>query len=271
VARAWFDLGKLQQAIPTSGAEMTAALSSTKLTGRTAFALRFDGPTLELAGHLTGGDQPKLTGSAGVDDLPAGSAAVYGLGGADRLFDYTFAQVRKAAESMNGVGQLDAATQQLQQQFGISVPGDVSKAIGDRMAIVYGGTDGGTPKVAARFSGDRGTLDRIVNAVQGGVGLTLGKAESGSDTVLASSQAYADEVATSHGLGDAPAFKDAVPDAKDAQSVLYVDIASVLAGVGDQAELNATERESLDALRSLGLSVRQDGDRVSYTARLTTK
>ncbi len=62
-----------------------------------------------------------------------------------------------------------------------------------------------------------------------------------------------------------------MPQAKDAQAVLYVDIASALAQVGDQARLSATEREQLKALRSLGLSVTQDGDRLSYDARLTTK
>ncbi|HEX3004673.1 MAG TPA: DUF3352 domain-containing protein [Angustibacter sp.] len=270
VARAWFDLGKLQEAIPTSG-QVTAALSSAKLTGRTAFALRFDGPTLELAGHATGTQLPKLSGSAGVDDLPADSVAVYGFSGADRLVDYAYAQVRKAAESMNGAAELDALTQQVQQQFGISVPGDVTKAIGDRMAIVYGGQDAGAPQVAARFSGDRGTLDTIVNAVQGGAGLTLGRAQSGSDSVLASTQAYADKVAGQHGLGDSAAFKDAVPHAKDAQAVLYVDIAAALSQSGDQAGLSAAEREQAKALQSLGLSVTQDGDRLSYDVRLTTK
>ncbi|MGN6301656.1 MAG: DUF3352 domain-containing protein [Angustibacter sp.] len=271
VARAWFDLGKLQEAIPTSGAQMTAALSSAKLTGRTAFALRFDGPTLELTGHATGTQLPKLTGSAGVDDLPADAVAVYGFSGADRLVDFGYAQVRKAAESMGGTEQLDAVTQQVQQQFGISVPGDVTKAIGDRLAIVFGGVEGGAPKVAARFSGDRGALDKIVNAVQGGAGLTLARAQSGSDSVIASSQAYADHVAKQHGLGDAQAFKDAVPGAKDAQAVLYVDVAAALGQLGDQADLTASDREQLKPLRSLGVSVTQDGDRLSYDARLTTK
>lgn len=270
VARAWFDLGKLQEAVPTSG-QMTAALSSAKLSGRTAFALRFDGPTLELTGHATGTSLPKLTGSAGVDDLPASSVAVYGFSGADRLVDYAYAQVRKAAESMNGVEQLDAATQQIQQQFGISVPGDVTKAIGDRLAIVYGGTQDGAPQVAARFSGDRGALDKIVNAVQGGAGLTLARAQSGSDSVIATTQTYADAVAKDHGLGATPAFKDAVPRAKDAQAVLYVDVAAALTQVGDQAELSATDRAQLQALRSFGLSVTQDGDRLTYDARLTTQ
>ncbi|MGN6610606.1 MAG: DUF3352 domain-containing protein [Angustibacter sp.] len=271
VARGWFDLGKLQEAIPTSGAQMSAALSSAKLSGRTAFALRFDGPTLELTGHATGTQLPKLTGSAGVDDLPASSVAVYGFSGADRLVDYAYTQVRKTAETMNGVEQLDAVTQQLQQQFGISVPGDVTKAIGDRLAIVYGGTQDGAPQVAARFSGDRGALDKIVHAVQGGAGLTLARAQSGSDSIIATTQAYADAVAKDHGLGATPAFRAAVPRAKDAQAVLYVDVASALAQVGDQAELNATEREQLKPLRSFGLSVTQDGDRLSYDARLTTK
>lgn len=271
VARAWFDLGKLQQAVPASGPQLNAALASANLSGRTAFALRFDGPTLELTGHATGTQLPKLSGSAGVDDLPASSVAVLGYSGADRLVDYGWTQARKAAEGMNGAAELDAATQQLKEQFGISVPGDLTRAIGERMAVVFGGVDGGTPKVAARFSGDRGTLDKIVNAVQGGTGLTLGRAQAGSDTVLAASQAYADAVAGQHGLGDAAAFKDAVPHAKDAQVVLYVDVQQALAQLGDQAGLSAADRQKVAPLRSFGMSVTQDGERLSYDARLTTQ
>lgn len=271
IARAWFDLARLQEAVPTSGGQMSAALSSTRLTGRAAFALRFDGPNLELTGHAVGTKLPELKGSAGVDDLPADSVAVYGFSGADRLVDYAYAQVRKAAEGMNAVDQLDAMTAQVKDQFDITVPADVTKAVGDRLAIVYGGNDGGTPKVAARLNGDRGTLDKIVNAVEGGAGVTVARAQEGTYSVLASTQAYADAVAKGHGLGEVAAFRDAVPDAKDAQAVLYVDVAKALADVGDQADLSAEDRKQLQALEALGVSVKQDGDRVSYDVRLTTK
>ena len=270
VARAWFDLGKLQEAIPTSGPQLSA-LSSAGVKGRAMFALRFDGPNLELAGQAVGTGTPKLTGSAGVDDLPADSVAVVGYSGADKLVDYAWAQARKAADGMNGGDQLDAMTQQVQQQFGITVPGDISKAMGDRFAVVFGGMDSGTPKVAARLSGDRGTLDKIVNAVQGGSGLTLARSQEGSYSVLASSQAYADAVAKQHGLGDADAFRSAVPNAKDAQAVVFVDIAKVLDAVGDQADLTADQRQQVRALSAFGVSVKQDGDRLTYDVRLTTK
>ncbi len=271
IARAWFDLAKLQEAIPTSGPQLSAALAGSPLSGRATFALRFDGPNLELAGHAVGTGLPELKGAAGVDDLPADSVAVYGFSGADRLLDYAYGQVRKAAESMNGAAELDAMTQQLQQQYGIAVPGDVTKAVGDRMAIVYGGTDGGTPNVAARLSGDRGALDKIVSAAEGGTGVTVARAQSGSYTVLATTQAYADAVAKGSGLGDSDAFRAAVPQAKDAQAVLYVDIAHLLTQVGDQAGVSATQRQQLAALSALGVSVRQDGDRLSYDLRLTTQ
>jgi hypothetical protein len=271
IARAWFDLAKLQEAVPSSGPQVSAALAGSQLKGRAAFALRFDGPTLELAGHAVGTGLPELKGSAAVDDLPADSVAVYGFSGADRLVDYAYGQLRKTAEAMNGTEQLDAMTQQLQQQMGITVPGDVTKAIGDRLALVYGGTEGGAPKVAARLSGDRGALDKIVHAVEGGTGVTLAQKQAGSYTVLASTPAYADAVAKGSGLGGVEAFQKAVPDAKDAQAVLYVDVAKLLSDLGDQADLSATQRQQAEALSALGISVRQDGDRLSYQMRLTTK
>lgn len=271
IARAWFDLAKLQEAVPTSGGQLSAAVASTQLTGRATFALRFDGPNLELAGQAVGTQLPQLKGAAGVDDLPADTVAVYGFSGADRLITYAYAQVRKAAESMNAVAQLDSMTAQVKQQFGIEVPGDVTKAVGDRLAIVYGGSEGGTPKVAARLSGERGALDKIVGAVGGGAGLTLARAQEGSYSVLASSQAYADAIAKGRGLGGVKAFGQAVPQAKDAQAVLYVDVAKALADVGDQAALSATQRQQLQALQALGVSVRQEGDQLRYDIRLITK
>jgi hypothetical protein len=89
--------------------------------------------------------------------------------------------------------------------------------------------------------------------------------------VLASSQAYADVVAKGHGLGAQHAFKDAVPNAKDSQAVLYVNIAGIVSTFADQMGLAGDERKNVEPLSSLGMSVKQDGDRVAYDLRLTTK
>jgi hypothetical protein len=274
IARAWLDLSKLQEAVPSSGGmSLSGALGGTDLTGRAAFALRFDGPALELTGNAVGTKFPKLEGSAAMDDLPADTLAAYGFTDADKIVGYVYDQVREAAEKQNAVAELDAQLQQVRDQYGIAVPDDVAKAAGDRVAVLFGGMDdGGLPKVAARLSGDRGVLDKILAAAQSdAAGITIGKAEAGTDTVLASSQAYADVVAKGHGLGAQQAFKDAVPNAKDSQAVLYVNIAGIVSTFADQMGLAGDERKNVEPLSSLGMSVKQDGDRVAYDLRLTTK
>ncbi|GAB3600166.1 hypothetical protein GCM10027446_33210 [Angustibacter peucedani] len=272
IARAWVDLGKAQSAIPSSGGMDPLGMGlGADVTGRAAMALRFDGPHLELTGNAIGTKFPKLTGSAAMDDLPADTLAAYGFSGADQLVGYVYDQVRAAAEKQGGAEDFDAQLKQFSDQYGISVPDDVKKAVGPRTAIVFGGVEDGTPKIAARFSGDRGTLDKIFAAAGQDGGVSIAKASAGSDTVVASSQAYADAVAAGKGLGSQKAFTDAVPGSKDAQAVLYVNIAGVVQQLADQMGMSADDRKNVDPLSSLGMSVRQDGDRLTYDLRLTTK
>lgn len=270
VARAWVDLAKVQDAVPSSGGMSLRSLSP-EFKGRAVVALRFDGPRLELTGNTVGTASPKLTGSAAMDDLPADTLAAYGLGGADQLVGYAYDQMRAAAGKQGGAADLDAQLQQFSDRYGISVPDDVKKAVGPRVAILFGGVADGTPKIAARLSGDRGALDKIVAASQQDGGPGVARATAGTDTVLASTQAYADAVAKGKGLGSQKAFTDAVPGSKDAQAVLYVNIAGVVAQLSDQLGMSADDRLNVDPLSSLGMSVKQDGDRVTYDLRLTTK
>lgn len=270
IARWWMDLSKTGDAVPSSGLTGLSAFKP-ELKGRLAFALRFDGPTLALTGNVVGSSSPRLSGSASVDDLPSDTLAAYGVGGADSLIGNGYDLVRAAVAKQNGTADLDAQLQQLQQDYGISVPKDIQRAVGPRVAVLFGGLTDGTPKVAVRLSGDRGVIDRLAAAVQESGGPPIAKAAAGSDTVLASSQAYADAVTRGRGLGSQKAFTDAVPASKDAQAVLYVNVAGVLGQLSDQMGLTAEARANLAPLASFGMSLRQDGDRLAYEMRLTTK
>jgi hypothetical protein len=78
-------------------------------------------------------------------------------------------------------------------------------------------------------------------------------------------------VATGSGLGGTKLFRDAVPQAADAQSVLFVDVAGTLASFSDELDLSAQERSNLRPLAAVGVSARQDGATAHFTARLTTR
>ncbi|WP_426566642.1 DUF3352 domain-containing protein [Angustibacter sp. McL0619] len=266
IVHGWVDLAAAKQAVPTSGG-VQSALNGAELTGRVAVALRFDGPHLELAGRTFGTKLPTAAGKVSMAELPADSLAAISFTGADKSVRQAFEGARKAA----GAEQLDAQIQSLQEQTGIAIPDDIAKALGDRVSLVFGGIDAGMPQIGARLSGDRGTLDKIVNAAGELGGLSLGKADAGSDTVLASTQAYADQVAKGKGLASAKAFKDAVPDASDAQAVVFVNIGELVARLGDQMDLSAENRKDLEPLASLGVSVTRDGGDATFNVRLATK
>ncbi|GAA4353164.1 DUF3352 domain-containing protein [Angustibacter luteus] len=270
IVHAWVDVAAAQAVVPTTGG-VDSTLSGLDASGRVAVALRFDGPHLELAGKTVGAKLPAKAGSVSMADLPASSLAAVGVSGADESVRAAYDRLRKAAEQALGAGALDQQLDAIQQETGIAVPDDVVKALGDRVSVVFGGLDGQTPKVAARLSGDRGTLDKIVNAAREQGGLELATAPAGADTVLASTQAYADEVAKGKGLGSAKAFTNAVPSAKDAQAVLYVDIAQVVAQLGDEMNISDEDRKVLAPLSSFGASLHRDGGDATFDIRLTTK
>jgi hypothetical protein len=270
IVHAWVDIAAAQAVVPTTGG-MDSTLTGLDASGRVAVALRFDGPHLELAGKTVGTKLPAKAGSVSMDDLPAGSLAAVGVSGADQSVRDGYDRVRKAAEQVLGAGALDQQLEAFEQQTGIAVPDDIAKAVGDRVSVVFGGLDDQTPKIAARFSGDRGTLDKIVNAAREQGGVEVATASAGGDTVLASTQAYADEVAKGSGLGSAKAFTNAVPNAKDAQAVLYVDIAQVVAQLGDQMHISDQDRAAVAPLSSFGASLHREGGDASFDVRLTTK
>lgn len=78
-------------------------------------------------------------------------------------------------------------------------------------------------------------------------------------------------MATGSGLASPAAFMAAVPDAKDAPGVLYVNIATVVSKFSDQFALDARTMKNVDVLSALSTTTRPDGDRLSYRVRLTPK
>lgn len=278
IATAWVDLAKARSALPaltsalrSAGAPADGALQAAQLKGRYVTALRFVGDDLELTGRVEGADAPALTGTSGVEQLPAGTLAAAGTAGADQLVATAWKQLSSTMAATGGADQPGQQLQALQQQLGITVPGDIQAAVGKRAVIAYGGLSGGAPQAALRVSGDSSSVAKLVGAATKASGgrLALATAKAGTDTVVASTQAYADQVATGSGLGDDPAFTAAVPGAKDAQQVLYVSIATLVGQLREQGAMGAGEY--VRPLSAFGLSAGRDGTATTFTIRLTTK
>jgi hypothetical protein len=273
VARAWVDLARAAPLAPALAGRGSAAASAT-VKGRAVMALRFGDGDLELAGALTGTGASKITGTVKADALPADAVAVLGLAGSDQVVQQIWDGVVKYAERADKVAELTGQVQRFQDQYGIRLPQDLRAAVGGQTAVVLGASDGlagGPPGVAVRVAGERSAIDKVVKAGEGRLPFIVARAEAGSDTVLASTPGFARSVAGGSGLATAQAFTKAVPGAGDAQVILFLDAARGLSTFGGQLNLPPGVRANLDPVSAVGISARQDGDRTTFSVRVTTR
>ena len=305
IASGWVDLAKMADAVPglsgalgsggltsgllgasmvgvessgVAGGSAGAPGASPDVKGRYVVALRFDGTALDLVGRVEGTGAPQLKGTSGVGDLPAGTIAAVGTGGADTVVNEAFKQLKTTFESMGGAegpGMVDQQVASIKEQFGITVPDDIAAALGSRAVLSLGLPDEeDMPAIALRVSGDRPTLTKLVGVVSDNAGESLpplAQANAASDTVVASSQLYADAVAKGSGLGASKVFTDAVPDAAQAQTVIFVDIAGLVKAYGGPLDMSESDVKNVQSLSALGVSSARDGSASTFKVRLTTR
>lgn len=296
IASGWVDLARAVDAAPAlsgalgSGGLTTGLLGSTlagvggaagagaDVKGRYVVALRFDGTALDLVGRVEGADLPKLTGTSGVGDLPAGTLAALGVGGADQAVNEAWKQLKATFDTIgdqDGPGMVDQQVAQIKEQFGITIPDDIAAALGSRAVLSLGPpADQDMPAIALRVSGDRPTLTKLVGVVDDNGGEfwpPMAQVNAGSDTVVATSQTYADAVAKGSGLGASKVFADAVPDAAEAQQVVFVDIAALVKAYSGPLDMSEADRKNLQSLSALGFSSGRDGSASTFKVRLTTR
>ncbi|WP_406832727.1 DUF3352 domain-containing protein [Pedococcus sp. KACC 23699] len=285
VVSAWVDSAKAGEMVSALGG--AAGMPKANLTnladaGRTAVALRFDGPNLELAGHVNGVKaRPSATGDVRtITTLPWNTLAAVSVGGAGKSFSAAWPELESSLRAAVGDKEFTAGLKQVEQAVGISVPGDVAAALGTRFTVVFGGIDPTSgPKVAVLGDGDADVLRTVADHAAGlaGGGQAFVR-PAGGGTVVSLSDDYGQEVATTHGLGDMPAFKDALKDPQDAQVAAYVDISGLAAQFKDDvagsksAPAGASAGASaLDHLSALGITATGHGSDADFRIRLTTK
>lgn len=268
IATAWVDGAKVADWDP--GQE---GATSGSVQGRYAVALRFDGPTLELAGRasdLPPGSAPVGQGTS-VGDLPATTLAAFAVTGLDESIRRAWPQIDQSARDTLGQDWqqgLDAFT----AETGMSVPDDVAAALGSDTAVAVG-PNAQEPEVALVTNGDRSLIDTVVGSVNESSGSSgsplLIVKDAGERTVVTTHAGYGDEIANGSGLGATSTFKDAVPGADQASAVGYVDIAKTLETFGE--DVDDEEMANLAPLSALGLAVRGEEDHAEFTLRLTTR
>ena len=280
IAAAWFDGAKLSTALEGFHAPGVPALAlGTKgnpaAAGHGAYALRFDGPHLELAGHVNG-LAAKLTpgpeGSTGVGELPKGTLAAIGVAGAGEQLGTAWPQAEESLKSLTGEQQYADGVAQLEDALGITLPEDLFKALGSQLTLSFGGMGegNGDPQVALATDGDRAVLQKLADALgEQTSGAPLALKQAGKRTVLALSESYVDTVATGSGLAGSAPFRAAVPDAATARFAAYADISGLLAAFKD--EVPADDARDWAPLSAFGLTVSGEDDHADFRMRLTTR
>ena len=276
---AWVDSAKMGEVLTKFGAVAGRQMPNLKGVadaGRTSMALRFDGPNLELAGHVNGVAMQRVAkGNARpIAGLPWNTLAAVSVADAGPQFSASWPRARAAMVAALGTKEFARGLAQVEQALGISIPKELAAGLGSQLTVAYGGNEPGKgPKVAVVGDGDADILRTIADHVAAvGAGGKADVTPAGGGTVVSLSDGYAREVATTHGLGEMPPFEGAVKDLDEAQIAVYVDISGLLTQFKD--ELDPAKGPGADAwgnLSALGITARADGSSADFRVRLTTK
>ena len=233
--------------------------TSLQARGRVAGRLTFTDTTADLVVRTFGvpaQPRPELVGPK-LARLPDDTAAAFAISGADELVRKAYAQAETA-----GLGdQLRDA----QESTGLDLPEDVAALVGSSTVIAVRGTEG-EPKIGAICNTSdperaRRAADRLLVKIDEPMsGLTVSSTAAG--TVLASSSAYADRLASPGNLGEQEQVRAVLPELDKAQAALYVDIRKAAALAGESLP------ESSRALRAFGLTSSGSGDTSTLRLRL---
>jgi hypothetical protein len=264
----WADLKGLAALAPKEIASQT-----TLSEGSAAAALRFDSQYVELKG-IARGDKSIKVNSANAGDqiakLPDSTAGALTLSDGANLVDTVWKQLEKSGASLN----LPELTKGFSEEYGLVLPDDLKPLLGKNLSIAVDKDSSNGPKIAARIETDPAKAETVVDKVTSLIRahspmgeVPIKKAKDDKTLVIATDQAYADQVLKGGNLGQSESFKQAVPDTSGAVLVGFVDFAAIGA-------LNEEIGRDKDyaALRSAGLTSRVTGDgQGEFTLRVVAK
>lgn len=226
------------------------------LSGQTAFGLQFEPSYLELVASVSEAESLPSTDAAEstrLSALPATTLAALQLSGGRQAIETFYDQLlsvegETGTQIEDGVAEFEAAT-------GLQLPEDVAVLFGDSLvtAVDREGLPE-APQVGIKIRTDAERADEVVTRL-----LELGREELGPDAIaeiegrltrrvegdlylLGSSDEYVDQLIQDGSLGDDPRFQEALPDADEAHSALWVDLDAVHELVQD---LEGSETEAV--------------------------
>jgi hypothetical protein len=244
--------------------------------------LRFADGGIELS--MAGGGGKATKSSTTVADHVAAMPADTAMLLAFAIPPGAFKAIEKADPNGN-------SSELLGTMLGIDFPADLEALLGKSLSVSLGGdapddlSSISGPEdlsVGALIQGDSTKIDAVIAKLEKSAGVTLGdlqvvKSSKDGKVALASNQDYADQLLGSGRLSEDAGFKDAVPNAEDAQAVGYVDFdgswgKAIVKMIRDEGGAdNKKAADNLAVLRALGISAWTDGDVSHGLVRLSLK
>jgi hypothetical protein len=265
VVLAWADMDRAAEALGGLAGVMAPGLFAPggATSGRATVVARFDSDDVfEVVGSSTGvtstGSWPEHP-AHGLAELPDSTAAGLALADGDTLAPRLWQQV---SPLLGVMGEGTDPEELAEQVLGLHMPGDLATLLGDNLLLALDSDGDGRIHVGARITTDaakaQAVLDRMAARGDGiSAELLQHRRVAGDDLVVASTPAQVDRMTAGGSLGDAAAFRAALPDLDDAAVAVWVDppgVEKAFAGFGEPDE-------DLAALAGVGatLSVPSDG------------
>ncbi len=240
-----------------------------------AATIRFTGDGLELATATdpglteassttdSTGDSTSDEAGAVVEALPDDTAAAIGVG----LEPGWVTQLADRFASYSGSKSGQHLLDQLGQESGLDLPGDLETLLGSSTAISVSkdfdyekaamSDDGSGVPVAVTVKGDAASIEKVLDKLRA-AGTTspaaLGSDSSGDLVVIGPAAAYRQEILAGGHLGDSDAFRSVVPDADHAGVVVFVDLDDLQKMVGQLAAGDDQVTSNLAPLKAFGFS-----------------
>ena len=282
---------ELDSAGPGATKQLDKALADFKGAGMT---LHFKDGGLELAA-ASGGVKQAGQKSVGdhVGELPKDTAAVVAGSIDGKKIAATLDDALSSLGSVSGIfgDNTTDLSDEIEQQTGLRVPGDLVTLLGDSFSISVGGDapadldDVKSPAdVPAGYlvRGDDAAVKDVVDRIQQRLGVQLSDLPATFDTTdgkaaLATTPDYAEQLLAKGSLADDETFKDVVPHADDSPFLFYLSldndwskaVADAARSTGDKDEREFAS--DLEALEAVGLSAWNDGSTGHLLARVTVK
>lgn len=272
VASAWFDLGKaasLASSSTPAGSSTLAAASTVARGARLATALRFTPTAIELTGITRGaglvGSATTSPGLAQLKRLPNNTAAALEINGAGTIAGSLWSALAPSVAAATGMSQPD-----LGSGSGATLADDLRTVLGSGATVALPAWTGSEPTHVGLVSlpTDVAKAKHIVTGLFASLGIdgpTV--AADGGNLYVASDAAYAADLQRGGTLGSSSGFVNAMANPGAAQTGLYVNLHSLLAG--HLSEVPAPWRDTVSSLEAVGMTASTSSDGGTFTLRIT--